>query len=377
MIGVLDFADEIFQTNPWPLYAHYVARDSVAWSPQMNCYFVFGYPNVRAALNSPAFTTANPFRRTRTAIGLSALDTDGDMHSRMRSAFLPAFRPAAVADYATSLVLPAVRHLLDDVLGSTEPGWLPEVAARLPVSVAAAIVGLPADAHTFLRRTMRPLVVFIDHGPVEYATVVARRDELKAYLRAAMSRSTHTRSLIHLLGAGGLSEPEIVENALLAIVAATETTTSAITNVAARIFGQPQLFDLLRHVPELIPAAVAETLRHEPPLHVTLRFTTTEVSMGEHRLPAGSPVQVCLASANRDPSAYPDPDVWDLHRRGRAPLTFGAGPHHCLGSGLAQVEIETLIHELVRRFESLRVLSPATPRPRGRTFRSVPDLVLG
>jgi cytochrome P450 len=377
VIGVLDFADETFRTDPWPLYAHHVAHDPVAWSPNLNCYFVFGYSNVRAVLTSPKFTTANPFRRTRTAIGISVLDTDGDLHKQMRGAFLPAFRPAAVSHYATTLVGPAVRRLLDEVLDSAKPNWLPEFAVRLPISVAAALLGLPAGDEQFLRLTMRPLVTFIDHGTVNYGTVVAHRDELKAYLHETMRRSADVESLIGLLGAGGLSEAEVVENALLALVAATETTTSAITNVAARIFGQPGLFELLRGAPSLISAAVEETLRHEPPLHMTLRFATTEVSLGEHRLPAGSPVQVSLASANRDPSVYPEPDMWVLRRRFRAPLTFGAGPHHCLGSHLARVEIETLIHELTRRFESLEILSPAEPRPRGRTFRSVPDLVLG
>ncbi|MDX3611297.1 cytochrome P450 [Streptomyces europaeiscabiei] len=343
----------------------------------MNCYFVFGYRNVRTALTSRVFATANTFRRTRTAIGLSVLDTDGEAHSRMRGALLPAFRPAAVSRHATTLVGPAVRRLLDDALAQAGPGWLPEFATRLPVSVAAEIVGLPAGADEYLREAMRPLVVFIDHGPVDYSTVVARRDELRTYIRTAMRRSSRTDQLVHMLGAGGLSEPEIVDNALLALVAATETTTSAMVNVAARVCGQPHLFDLLRRSPHLVGQAVTETLRHEPPLHVTLRYTTTEVSLGEYRLPKGAAVQVCLASANRDPSVYADPDVWQLQRQGRPSLAFGAGPHHCLGSALAREEIEALIRELTHRFESLRVVSPEVPRPRGRTFRSVPDLVLG
>jgi cytochrome P450 len=373
----LDFADEIFQTSPWSLYDHYTASEPVAWSSRMQCYFVFGYENVRAALVSPHFTTFSAFRRTRTAIGPSALDVDGETHARLRGALAPAFRPAAVGRYAVEIVSPAVSHLLDELLATNRTDWLPEFAARLPVRVAASIVGLPQGAEAYLHKTMRPLVEFIDHGAVDYAMVVARRDELRDYLRSIMREPIPADSVIRILGDGGLAESEIVDNALLTLVAATETTSSSITNVVARIAGQPGLFEFLRLRPDLIDKAIGETLRHEPPLHLTVRFTNTAVMLAGRELPAGSPVQVCLASANRDKAVYRDPHTWDLHREGRAPLTFGAGPHHCLGSGLAHVEIKALVRELLYRFRSLEVLSPENPTARGRTFRRVPDLQLG
>jgi cytochrome P450 len=108
---------------------------------------------------------------------------------------------------------------------------------------------------------------------------------------------------------------------------------------------------------------------------VTLRFAATDVELGGVPIPRAAAVQVCLASANRDPDLYPDPDRFDHTRPNRPSLAFGAGRHVCLGMGLAQAELTIVLEALVERVAELRPVGPI-PAVRGRGFRSAAGLRL-
>ncbi|MDG6103897.1 cytochrome P450 [Dactylosporangium aurantiacum] len=375
----LDFDDHTFQTRPWPVYDWYRTHSPVHWSPQLRVYFVFGYTNVRAVLGSPKFGTYHPFRRSRPTFGGSLLDTDGTEHDRLRSALAGAFRPPAVRAHAERAVTPIVEQLLDEVLAG-DPDLIPATLAHeLPMRVICAVLGLPAADTGLLHRLMAPLIDYVDHAPVPLAEVLASRDELRAYLER------------HLAGDGGggsgggllallrdadapLETGEIVSNSMLLMAAATKTTGASVVNLLARVGTTPGTLPGPGHQPRQVTATVVETLRHEPPLHVTLRYAAEDVTIAGTTIPRGAPVQACLASANRDPAVYSDPDEWRPGRAGPLPLTFGYGRHHCLGSGLAQAELETLLTSLGRRLSDLTVTAPEHPVPHGRTFRVVPGL---
>lgn len=371
----LDFSDPKFQTDPWALYEWHALHEPVAWSPAMECFFVFGYDAVRAVLTLPSFTSADPFRRTRTAFGRSMLDVDGEMHSRLRGALSPSFKREAVSGY-TDDVAAIVRGLVDAAIAANDPEWASRLAASVPMRTAVRVLGLPDDDADLLAALAEPLILYIDHGSVPVSTVVRMREELRDYFRAAVRASLPLGSVLTAMVDGRrLSDDEVIDHAVLLLVAATETTSCAITNVLARAVCQTGLLGRLRSDPALARSVVTETLRHEPPLHFTLRYVERATSLAGTDLPAGAPVQVCLASANRDPRVHPHPEVWDANRRTPV-LTFGVGRHHCLGSRLAEIELETLLRELVRRLSAAWVAAPDDPRPSGRTFRRVRDLRL-
>ncbi|GIG56000.1 hypothetical protein Lfu02_03720 [Longispora fulva] len=373
----LDFTDPGFQTNPWPLYDWHRRHEPVTYSEAMNCYFVFGYRHVRHVLTSQDFTAHHPFRRSRVAFGPSALDSEGVVHARLRGSLTEPFRPRTVLGYQ-QVISDIVRSLVDELLPSGRPDWLDELAWRLPTRVACRILGLPEDDDRLLYQMMRPLILFVDHATVGYADVVGCRDRLRAYLRDTIDLGLDREAMLRgMVESRTLTDGEIVDNAILLLAAATETTCSAVINLLARVAGTPGLWASLRANPSRVPAVVAETLRHEPPLHVTLRYAAADVELAGCAIPAGAPVQVCLASANRDPDVFADPDTWDSGRERHVPMTFGVGRHHCLGSALAQAELETLVHELLGRLADLWTTAPTDLAPRGRTFRSVQGLRLG
>ncbi|MFD0258203.1 cytochrome P450 [Kitasatospora indigofera] len=368
--AVLDFDDPGFQADPWALYDHHREHDPVHRSELLGGYAVFGYELVREVLVSPRFSAYHPFRTSRRAFGPSMLDRDGAEHQRLRSAAAGPFRPRAVAGYAERIVAPLAGELLDELVAERRTDLVDALARTLPFRVMCRVLGLPVEEAPWLAATLAPLVDYVDHGPTTLAEVTRRREELRERLQRARAGEARDGLLADLAADERLSPAEVVNTAVLLLAAGTETTAAGIANVLVALGTRPELYRRLRTRREEVPGVVAETLRHEPPLHVTLRFAAEDVDLEGVRIPAGAPVNAFLAAANRDPAVFPGPDVWDPQRRPqRTPLTFGAGRHVCLGAGLAVAELETVVNAVLDRVEALDVLAPA-PLPSGRTFRA-------
>ena len=373
--GRLAFGDPRFQTDPWPLYAWYREHDPVHWSAESGSFFVFGAANVRRVLVSRDFQAFHPFRVSRRAFGPSMLDEDGERHRRWRAGAADPFRPRTVAGYGEAVLGPIVTAATARLLSSDRDGAITTFAREVPMRVICALMGLPEDDAGQLRALMDPLVDYVDFAPVELSTVVARREQLRAYFRDAIeNRRGDARGVLHILHASdGYTEQDVVNNSLLLLAAGTATTTAAILNLFARLAEDPDLLDAVRADPGLVPAVVAETLRHEPPLHWTLRFAVRDVELDSVAIAQGAPVHVCIGGAGRDPALYADPDRWDVLREQKAPLLFGAGEHLCLGMGLARLELETVLSAAARQIGRVAFADtgdgPAGAR--GRSFRAV------
>ena len=121
----------------------------------------------------------------------------------------------------------------------------------------------------------------------------------------------------------------------------------------------------------MLHGAFEEALRWEPPITTVVRVAARDCELGGVAIPAGTNVSVSVAAANRDPKRYPDPDRFDPTRKNIAHLTFGGGPHLCLGMHLARMEAAVAINALLDRLPDLR-LDPSAPTPHvtGMAFRS-------
>lgn len=373
--GDFSFDDPAFQTDPWPLYEWHRRHAPVYWSDTMSTYTVLGYRNVRYVLTSSDFTVSHPFRSSRRAMGPTMLDSDGKAHQVPRRCTLESLRPRAIPDIVSQVIEPAAATVMDVVLAERPADLAQRVARGLPIKVICRLLGLPDRDVPWLYSMIRPLVFYVDQGPVPLAEVARRRRELCDYFREALDAGSGNGLLAALATDEQLSAVDAVNNAVLLLAAGTETTTSGICNLFARLAMTPGLFRELAADRSVIPAVVTETLRHEPPLHMTLRFAAREVTMAGIVLPAGAPVQVFLASANRDPEIYPDPDVWRLRDGQPIPLGFGAGPHVCLGMSLARAELEAVLSATLDRIAELAVTGPV-PVVRGRTIRAASELKL-
>ncbi|MET8089222.1 cytochrome P450 [Micromonospora sp. NPDC005220] len=159
-----------------------------------------------------------------------------------------------------------------------------------------------------------------------------------------------------------LTVPEVASLAFNLLVAGHETTAGLLAHALDQALSTPQRWSAIAADPALVPAFVGETLRFAPAIDGWLRVTTREVTLGAVTIPAGARCLLLIGAANRDPAAFRDPDRFDPHRAdGGNHLSFGHGPHFCIGAGLARLEAAIALSRLAETIPGLR-LSPAQHR---------------
>jgi cytochrome P450 len=142
---------------------------------------------------------------------------------------------------------------------------------------------------------------------------------------------------------------------VLLLFAGHETTTNLIGNGLYHLLTHPAELERLRRDPERVPSAVEEFLRFDPPVSGTIRIALRDLELAGERIAEGQQVAAMLASANRDPRRFPDPDRLDLARAPNRHLAFGYGIHFCLGAALARLEAQIAFRTLLARVSTLRL----------------------
>jgi cytochrome P450 len=152
----------------------------------------------------------------------------------------------------------------------------------------------------------------------------------------------------------GFSKDEMIANVIVTMVGGQETTTNLIANGVLTLLRNPGQHERLRNDSSLLPGAVEEMLRYEPPSQQTARLAPNDRRLGDRLIRAGQAVIAVMAAGNRDPERFPDPDTFDITRQDNRHLSFGWGPHFCFGAALARVEAHVVFEGLLRRFPNFR-----------------------
>ena len=182
--------------------------------------------------------------------------------------------------------------------------------------------------------------------------------EMKEYLRGFITtrRDLPGDDLISALvlstsheDAGQMNEQELLASLLLLILAGYETTVNSITNGMLTLLRHPDVLARLRRDPNMIILTVEEVLRYEPPVQYLTRTTLTDINIAGVTIPKGATLVLLLASGNRDPARFPDPDRFDPDRIDNEHFGFGRGIHYCVGAPLARMETHIALNALVRR----------------------------
>src|SRR5207302_2240728 len=168
---------------------------------------------------------------------------------------------------------------------------------------------------------------------------------------------------------------ELTSNAAVLLFGGIETTEGMIANASLQLLERPDQLELVRNDPELLDAAIEESLRLEPAAAVIDRYAAADVSLGGAQIAAGELVRISIAAANRDPAVFEDPDRFDLRRpNSRRHLAFAHGPHVCIGVHLARLEARTALGALIKRLPRLRLDPVHVPAVRGLVFRKPQEL---
>ena len=154
-----------------------------------------------------------------------------------------------------------------------------------------------------------------------------------------------------------LTHEELLSTLLLLLVAGNETTRNLIGNGTLALVRNPAQLERLRNEPDLIDSAINEMLRYDSPVQLDGRMATEDVEIGGKLIKPGQRAICLLGAANRDPSVFTNPDVFDIGRQEASHIAFGRGIHYCLGAPLAMLEGRIAFASLVKRFLSVRLLS--------------------
>ncbi len=160
-----------------------------------------------------------------------------------------------------------------------------------------------------------------------------------------------------------ITDVEVVGVLQLLLFGGLDTTAGALGMMLLRFCREPELAELLRSRPELVPAAVEELLRLDGPFTFIRRTAMRDTEIGGCPIRAGDAVLISWASANRDEDEFDHPDRFDLDRPSNRHIAFGAGPHRCAGSNLARMNLRISVHELLQRLDDIRLADGADPEP--------------
>ena len=290
----------------------------------------------------------------------SGLLSDPPEHTRFRRIVQRAFKPTQIEALRPSAQQIA-RELLDAVKGDGLE-LHDDFACPLPVILIAQLLGVPAGEREQFKRWSDSSVEAM--GMPDPTPLAAELEALRSYLFGAVAehraRPRGGDLIDELVLAAeadeGLSNAQLVGVVSQLLVGGNETTTSLITNAVWRLLEEPARWAALRADPALVPVAIEESLRFDPPVLGLYRSTTRDVTLHGVTIPRGAKVMLCYAAANRDPRVFAEPDRFRLDRpRSEASehLAFGLGVHFCLGSALARLEAETALRALLERFPRL------------------------
>lgn len=287
---------------------------------------------------------------------------DGERHRAMRARFQSLFVPRRVAAYRARIEQRA-RALLDARAGDGEMDLVSDFAHPLPFGVIADILGVPTERHGWLAERMSTIGKgFARQREREFvAAASAAVVELQAYyateLRLRAKAPASHADLLSTLAANLPDDPEtvldIVANCIFFVEAGHATTTSLIAGGTLLLLENAAVATRLRDEPALIGAAVEEMLRLVTPLAIVPRTPREDVEVAGCPFRRGETRFVFLAAANRDPSVFAMPDVFDLGRAENRHIAFAAGAHFCLGAPLARLHADVAISALLERFPEL------------------------
>jgi cytochrome P450 len=293
----------------------------------------------------------------------SMLDRDPPDHTRLRRLVSKAFTPRAV-EALRPRITALVDGMLDAIDGQGQVDLVDALAFPLPFSVIAEMLGTPPADHERIRQLSGTVVRSLEPvaDPALVAAIAAADAELTAIAAEmiAWKRSNPADDLLTALisaedDGDALSDDELIAQTLLLYLAGHETTVNLIAGGTLALLRNPDQLALLRDNPNLAESAVEELLRYDSPVQASRRITLEPVAIGGTTIPAGAFVMASLGSANRDEFFWgADAAEVRLSRdNAHRHVSFGAGPHHCLGASLARLEASITFARLTARFPRL------------------------
>jgi cytochrome P450 len=324
--------------------------------------------------DSERFSSEVYARSIGVVMGRNILGMDEPEHGGFRKLLQSGFTRRALDRWEQDVIRPVVEGMVDTFAARGRADLMRELTFPFPVTVIARMLGLPeADLPRFHRWAIDLISIGFDWQRAHRASsalgeyfggiLAERRREPRDDLVSALA--------VAEIDGNRLGDEEIIAFLRLLLPAGAETTYRSSSNLLFGLLTHPDQLEALRRDRGLIPQAIEEGLRWEPPLSIIVRMATRDTELAGVPIPQGAMVTVNLAAANHDEARYEDPERFDIHRPARQHMAFGFGPHRCLGMHLARIETQVALETLMDRLPGLRLDPDARDvHIRGLVFRS-------
>lgn len=394
-LPVFDPTDIALHTDPYGRLKLLREENPVHYVPALKGWAVFRYGDVQSVLRAPDmsadkitpfYRSLGPEQRSQVQVLVDYLGRwlvfrDPPDHTRLRGLVARAFTPRALAE-----LRPGVERLVEtliDRLHDKQDGpvdLVAEFANPLPAYVIMDMLGVPRGMLDDMRAWSEDIKLFIGTArqtPDKYALarrgVEAMADAFRKLIdeRRTRPQSDVLSSLVSVHDAqdGRLIDEELIATAILFLFAGHETTASLISMASIELMRHPHVRDEFLAHAEFTGTAVEEFLRYDGPTPSMMRIATVDHEIDGRPIRAGERVWAFIGAANRDPAEFSDPDLIDIARAPNRHVTFGFGPHFCLGAPLARMEAQIALPALHRRYPQMSLVGAPDDWNDGLTLR--------
>lgn len=395
-IGRLIF-DPVARADPYPTYTS-IRNASPVYQVSFGPWFVTDYEDSAAMLRDPRLVRQHKDSWEQRAILQNSVGRDWmeaqsrwmlwldpPDHTRLRGLVSKAFTPRYISKLKDR-VQEVVDGLIDDMAGAGEVDLIAHLAFPVPITIICDMLGVPTKDRDSFRKWTVDMVQTLEPLPPEEVqdAADAAATEFIAYFRVLIEerrKSPHDDLLSGLISAEEegerLSEDEVIAQATLLLGAGFETTTNLIGNGSLALLRHPEQWSKLVSGPERARSAVEELLRYDSPVQMaTPRVASAPIEVRDKTIAEGDTVITIVGAANRDPNRYSNPEGLDIERQNPEPLSFGGGPHFCLGASLARMEATILFESLATKLPHLEIADDDPSWRRSLNLRGLESLLV-
>lgn len=306
-------------------------------------------------------------------IGPTILAMEGKPHWEHRNLVSAAFKSRSLARWEPDIVRPVVNGLIDEFIDNGHADLVRDFTFEFPTRVISRLLGLPEEDLAWFRKRAVELISYT----VRYKRAFEASAELKDYFLEQIEkrRSSPTDDIIGDLVSAEIDGERLTDEAIfsflrLLLPAGLETTYRSSGNLLYLLLTHRRQFEAVNADHELIGQAIEEGLRYETPLTTVQRFANEDTEVEGVPIPAGSVIDVCIGSANRDERRWERPEEFDIFRKRVPHLSFAAGEHTCMGLHLARMETRVAVETLLTRLSDIALITDDDPHIHGQPFRS-------
>ena len=387
------FALEFFASrDPYPLLAELRAVGPVLWVEQANCWAVTGYKAGAELLNQrklrflfdlgDAFDEAGASMFMRTFRQLNLVSTKGEQHTRVKQLFAGLMIPKEIEGLREPVV--AATHRLLDEAESVRRLDIVSLGRRIQFDSISEVLAMPENIRSQGMRWMEQIMEGVRDITYEFndeATLSTANDAVLAVNacfedliadRRRQPRDDMLDRMIRVADRVGATEEELLVNAWGLYIAGVETTATALGWAVWRLYERPGVLDELRADPTLLKSFIQEAIRYDVGFFITGRHVDEDMLLGGHLIRAGEKVILFIGAANHDPEQFPDPDWFNIRRNARS-ISFGNGPHQCVGQLLTRLVMETAVSTILERIPTFQ-LDTLDPERRPAMSGGIPAL---